>query len=373
MRKPRVLLVTNVLTHYRLPLYEELQKRLQVEFVFYSDGQEWYWQQTEQPDGDKLHSARWLKGRWIGQTRITPGLVSAVLSSRADVIIKDPNGKFALPVTYLLARMQRKPFVLWASLWEHPSKGIHRFTRRLMRYLYRHSDAVVTYGRHVSRYVISEGTESDRVFEAPQAVRSQAPHSVIRRWNAPLELLFVGRLETWKGPQVLLYALGQLRAEPSWRLRIAGRGSEARSLQDLANQLGIAERVEFLGHIPNQTLWNLYASSDVVIVPSIRTARFTEPWSLTVNEAMHSGCLVVASDCVGAVQDGLVQEGRTGMVFASGDADSLANKLASILDASDPQPQSVIARAGQDEVSQYSFPAAAEAFVTAVTRVVSPG
>src|SRR5690348_2167104 len=88
----RVLLVTNVLTHYRLPLYERLQELVDLHVVFYSDGGEWYWQQTEQPSDVSLRKSTRLRGFWIGRTRFTPGLVRELLRTDADVIIKDPNG-----------------------------------------------------------------------------------------------------------------------------------------------------------------------------------------------------------------------------------------------------------------------------------------
>src|SRR4051812_7383267 len=108
MRQLRVLLVANVLTHYRLPLYEDLQDLVDLEVIFYSDGGEWYWQQTEQPSGETLRNARWLKGFWLGRTRFTPGLVWQLLRTDADVFLKDPNGKFALPATYVMARLRGK-------------------------------------------------------------------------------------------------------------------------------------------------------------------------------------------------------------------------------------------------------------------------
>jgi glycosyltransferase involved in cell wall biosynthesis len=356
-----------VLTHYRLPLYEELQHHLTLELIFFSDGQEWYWQQTEVPSSESLQNARWLKGWWIGRTRIVPGLVFAVWRSRADVIIKDPTGKFALPVTYLIARLRRKPFVFWASLSEHPSTFIHRFTRPLMRFLYKHSDAIVTYGRHVSRYVIKEGAAPSRVLEAPQAVRSSlGPPPNEDRWQQPLQLLYVGRLETWKGPQILLDALARLETH-DWSLRVAGRGSEEAVLRAQATHLGIAGRVEFLGHVPNRSLSALYESSAVLIVPSIRTAIVTEVWALVVNEAMQAGTLVVASDCIGAVQDGLVEDGYSGLTFRTGDAASLAERLATLTDPVHAQGLRKMAATGQQEISRYSFAEAAKSFVTAAT------
>jgi glycosyltransferase involved in cell wall biosynthesis len=365
MSRLRVLLVANVLTHYRLPLYEELQEQVDLELIFFSDGQEWYWQRTEEPSGESLANARWLKGWWLGRTRIVPGLLMAVWRSQADVIVKDPTGKFALPATYVIARLRGKPFVFWASLSEHPSSGVHRFTRPLMRYVYRRSDAIVTYGRHVSRYVIAEGARPDRVLEAPQAVHpfvGRPPDE--KRWRQPLQLLYVGRLETWKGPHILLSALAHLEAT-DWRLRVAGRGSQEGSLRAQAAELGIDERVEFLGHIQNRSLPALYESSAVLVVPSIRTAIVTEVWALVVNEAMQAGVLVVASDCIGAVQDGLVHDGHTGIAFGAGDVSSLARRLAAVTEpANFPQLRS-LAEAGRQAIVSYSFPEAARSFVAA--------
>src|SRR5215207_703521 len=298
----RVLVVANVLTHYRLPLYEELQRYVDLELVFFSNGQEWYWQRTEEPASETLANARWLRGWWLSRTRIAPGLLPVLWRSPADVIVKDLTGKFALPVTYLLARVRRKPFILWASLWEHPAHGLHRFTRPLMCHLYRRSNAVLTYGRHVSRHVIGEGACPERVLVAPQAARSLADSRPDPdRWQRPLRLLYVGRLETWKGPHLLLQALARLGTDVDWRLQVAGRGSQEQHLAAEARRLGIEQRVGFLGHVPNDSLGGLYASSAAVVVPSIRTASFAEPWALVVNEAMQAGTLVIASDCIGAV------------------------------------------------------------------------
>jgi glycogen(starch) synthase len=105
-----------------------------------------------------------------------------------------------------------------------------------------------------------------------------------------------------------------LGTDVDWRLQVAGRGSQEHDLAAEARRLGIEQRVDFLGHVPNDSLGRLYASSAAVVVPSIRTASFSEPWALVVNEAMQAGALVVASDGVGAVQDGLVRDDQTGVV-----------------------------------------------------------
>ena len=72
---------------------------------------------------------------------------------------------------------------------------------------------------------------------------------------------------------------------------------------------------------------NFYAGSDVVVLPSVPTRDFREPWGLVVNEAFNQGVPVIATDAVGAVAGGLVRHERTGLVVPAGDADALAAAL----------------------------------------------
>ena len=64
---------------------------------------------------------------------------------------------------------------------------------------------------------------------------------------------------------------------------------------------------------------NFYAGSDVVVVPSVPTRDFLEPWGLVVNEAMNQGVPVIATDAVGAAAGGLVRHERNGLVVPAGD------------------------------------------------------
>ncbi len=74
--------------------------------------------------------------------------------------------------------------------------------------------------------------------------------------------------------------------------------------------------------VPAQRLREMYADADVLVVPSIRTRTFREPWGLVINEAMNRGLAVIASDAVGAVAGGLVRDGRNGLVVPAGEVQS---------------------------------------------------
>ena len=68
-------------------------------------------------------------------------------------------------------------------------------------------------------------------------------------------------------------------------------------------------------------------AASMAVLPSIPTPRFTEPWGLVCNEAMHQGRPMVASSAVGAVAGGLVRDGDTGLVVGPGDTGALARAM----------------------------------------------
>jgi glycosyltransferase involved in cell wall biosynthesis len=136
-----------------------------------------------------------------------------------------------------------------------------------------------------------------------------------------LLVLFVGRLEREKGIEVLLEAWHQARLGGKARLVFAGHGPLAAAISDAG------EDVRTLGQVDPRDLPALYAACDLLVVPSIRTRTFLEPWGLVVNEAMLQGTPVMASDAVGAAAGDLVRDGQTGITVPAGDADALAGRL----------------------------------------------
>ena len=106
---------------------------------------------------------------------------------------------------------------------------------------------------------------------------------------------------------------------------------------------------------PPDRLRNFYAGSDVVVVPSIPTRDFLEPWGLVVNEAFHQGVPVIATDAVGAAAGGLVQHERTGLVVPAGDASALAAALRRLHD--DPGLRARLGAAARERVQKHSHAA----------------
>lgn len=138
-------------------------------------------------------------------------------------------------------------------------------------------------------------------------------------------VLVVGLLNSAKGQDLALRALaaGPLAARPGAVLLLAGHGDDRAALEALAVELGVADRVRFLGW--RDDVPALMATADVVLLPS----RW-EGMPYVVLEAMAAGKPVVATRVDGARD--LVEEGRTGLVVDVGDVDAIAGAVARVLD-----------------------------------------
>jgi teichuronic acid biosynthesis glycosyltransferase TuaC len=104
-------------------------------------------------------------------------------------------------------------------------------------------------------------------------------------------LLSVGLLDPRKAHDLIISALPGI---PDVRLLIAGSGPERNNLQALAEQLGVAERVRFLGSLAQKELRSYYGAADVLVLASSR-----EGWANVLLEAMACGTPVVASNVWG--------------------------------------------------------------------------
>jgi glycosyltransferase involved in cell wall biosynthesis len=292
----------------------------------------------------------------------------AVASGRYRAVIGGLGGRVALPAAYLAARRARIPFVLWASLWAHPRTAAHALSFIPMRAIYQRADAVVTYGPHVTAYV-EQFRDAGNVFEAPQAVdpavfaravsadERAAARARMGASDDGFQALFVGRLVLEKGIDTLLQAWREAALPGASALAFAGSGPITPRGAD----------VHVLGRIERSALPPLYAAADVLVVPSIATATFREPWGLVCNEAMHQGTPVIASDAVGAAAGGLVVDGRTGMVVPAGDAQALAARLTALWAA--PELRAGLGAAARVQVSGYTPERWAEGMSKALNAV----
>ena len=231
-------------------------------------------------------------------------------------------------------------------------------------------DACLYVGQRNREYLEHYGVSAKRLFFSPHCVdngafgrASAAARGVGGRGpsGSRRRVLFVGRLVDSKRPMDVVQAVVRLVSEGQpVDLVIAGAGELQGRMEEAARTAGVDAK--FLGFVNQSQLPGVYASSDVIVLPSIAT----ETWGLVVNEAMACGVPAVVSDAVGCGPD-LILPGATGAVAPLGDVPALATSIASVL-ALDP---SLTRRALAERMEIYSPARAADGVLEAADALAA--
>jgi len=341
LAKTKIAFVTHFCPHYRVRTFELLTQIYDINYFFYSKGDEWYGQGIHGVRGGDFHYT-YLPGFQLSRRiRVAPSLMSHLWRKDYKVFVKCVNGRFAVAATYFIARLRRIPFVLWTGIWMTIQTPFHRLAFPVTRWIYRHADAIVVYGEHVRSYLVQQGVKEERIFVAVHAVDNSLYSGVVspeakERCKANLVLegckvvLYLGRLEEVKGLEYLLRAFARLHLDDAV-LVVAGDGSLYKTLLALVEELGIQRRIRFVGYVTPEDAPLYYAVADVFVLPSITLPTQKETWGLVVNEAMNQGVPVIATEAVGAAAGGLVQSGVNGFVVPERDSAALAQAMERIL------------------------------------------
>jgi glycosyltransferase involved in cell wall biosynthesis len=359
-----LLFVTGHVPAYRVGALAALHQRERIELACFG--------------GRSKHGGAGFEGEMPFPARIVRPreLYSLAASGAYRAVVLPTGGRLAPLAAWRGARRARMPAILWASLWAHPRSLAHAFTYLPLRRLYGAADAVVTYGPHVSAYVRARGARNVHV--APQAVdndfwsaaevappRDPAWETVA---GAGVRFLFVGRPALEKGLSVLADAWRGAELDPALAaLVLAGVPANLAPIAPRGPRRQGDAAMLGLGALGPAELRSVYAACDVLVLPSIATRTFREPWGLVINEAMNRGLPVIASDAVGAFAGGLVRDGVNGLVFEAGDSDALAHAIVRL--AGDRVLRKRLGAQGARDVRVYTYEAWAEGFSAALASV----
>lgn len=314
-------------------------------------------------------------GRFFGL--FNPGVWILIRESRFEAVILPGYFYSTAWIAIAAAKWYGAP-ILFATdshglrSWRSHSTCKLRFKKWLVRHIFSLAKATLVASSGGVEYLKSLGFSSDRIFLAPFVVdndwwtkqAAKVDRNAVRAtWKIPVEgsvALFCAKLQRWKGPMDLLEAFARANILNSY-LVYAGDGPERSSLERRADELGVAERVRFLGFVNQSQLPSVYCAADLFVLPSL-----FEPFGLVVNEAMLCGLPVVVSDHVGAKFD-LVHPDENGYVFPAGDVEALATIFQQILP--DPQKRARMGSEARRRMETWSPREYVESVVRAVNLV----
>jgi glycosyltransferase involved in cell wall biosynthesis len=360
---PRVLVVSEIPTPYRLPVYAQIARRpeLQLEVVFCS---------AEQPDRPwQIDAAlvdvphRVLPGRSVnlrgaGVTyEMNPAVVGLLRRGRYDLLVLGGYAMLTTQAAIAFAWATRTPYVL------HSESHLRRRRPALLRAakwatvgpVVRRAAGGFAVGSAAARYLRSYGMDPGRIRIVPNTIdvpayRAAAEAARTRAAAIRAELglpdsyvLYAGRLLELKGVRDLLEALALL-GDDRPHLVVAGTGP-------LEPLLAGLPRVTALGFQPAERLIELLALAEWTVVPS-----HSESWGVVVNEALAAGSPVIVSDAVGAAED-LVVDRVNGRIVPARSPRALASAL------KEQRPEGDVSRG---PIERWTYELAVEQFVEGV-------
>jgi len=247
--------------------------------------------------------------------------------------------------------------------------------RQINRFLWRLTDAGIGISAAITRFAIEiEGAYPAQMTTipyglAPAAVadRTAARAALCGELGLPPDALLAGlvcRLIEQKGVPYALRAFALVAERfPAAHLIIAGEGPLRPALEAQARDLGLAERVRFLGWRTDTAA--IFAALDVFLMPSL-----WEGFGLVLLEAMAQGVAVIGS-AVSAIPE-VVVDGETGLLFPPGDVDCLAAALGDLL--ADPERRARLGAAGRTRLeAHFSAERMVAATMAVYERVMGDG
>jgi glycosyltransferase involved in cell wall biosynthesis len=323
----KVVLLTNFIAPYRIPMLEAVADRVGKLSVWVSTLMET--NRPWRPEWGRLRVEvqRSLAFEQLGRhphgyterqiVHLPYDTLPRLRREGPDIVVSAELGARTVQAA-LYCAASSTPLVIWATVSESSEKGRGRARRLLRRTLLPRADAVLVNGRSGARYVRALGAPADRVVTVPQtsALAGVAAGDSVRR--EARRLLFVGQLIERKGIVPLLVALGRWgRRHPAEQvtLELVGDGPEAARVARVPLPANVTVRCR--GTVPYEQVARAYARAGLFVFPTL-----ADEWGLVVNEAMAAGLPVLGSVFSQAVEE-LVRDGVNGWVFRPNDPAAL--------------------------------------------------
>lgn len=278
------------------------------------------WKTLGVPSLKYTSSPRWSVIDW--------NLLRRVTAEDTRCLVAGWRARTCVAVIVVLG-LSGKRFAVWTDT---PALDKRRgFLKRSLRHVwlqwvFRKATVVLGTGKPGIDALVKMGCCASKVVELPFFVdidlyKRKQPRKLGAR---PVRFLSVARLEKSKGHEVALRAFAALvtdRGLQNWEYRIAGKGPEECRLRNVVKDLGLAERVFFLGWLEPDEVASQYHACDCLVHPS-----FTDPFPVVVLEAMASEMVVFGSSGCGSVKD-RITDGINGYIHPPGSWKLLAEQL----------------------------------------------
>ncbi|MBD2773231.1 glycosyltransferase family 4 protein [Iningainema tapete] len=267
-------------------------------------------------------------------------LRSAIIKSQPDTVIS------SLPSTNVLTLLATRGLNIPVVVNEqnYPLLDNTGIWRKICQLIYPQANRVVFITERALNCFPPKIKSISTVIPNPAVIVSNE-NSSVKLLDKP-SLISIGRLTSQKGFDILLKAFAKLeKAHPQWTLTILGEGELRPDLEALRNQLGLLERVNFIGRVKNP--YDFLKQADIFVMSS----RY-EGFPLALCEAMACGLPVISTDCPSGPAE-IICEGMNGILVPNEDVSALAVAMDRLI--SDPAERANLAARAPEVIERFSL------------------
>lgn len=319
----KIVFISNFLNHHQIPICEAFSNVPNVEFIFIA---------TEKVPKDRIKLG--YKQDFAG----LPYYIEAREENIADVeeicFNSDALIFGSAPMRFIKRRLKARKLTFsynerWfkEGFWRHPGdilRAFKHFTLPSNKNYYQLCASAYTAGDSNRVFAFRGKKLRFGYFPEFQYHNDFDKHFAEK---TPFSILWVGRLIDVKHPEIVLDIADKLKKDAvNCDIKMIGSGELSDELQRDIHERGLADCVQMLGSMSPEAVRDNMDKSQIFLF----TSDFREGWGAVLNEAMNSGCAVVASHAIGSVPY-LINCGENGYVYTNGDTEELYSYVKKLL------------------------------------------
>lgn len=341
MKKYKVALIHNIISPYRVPLFERLAEHPSIDLEVY-----FCTKMHKERKWDILESDKYNYMILPGVTleflgiiyHINPSIVSKLIREKYDVVIINGNPDFTAHISFLTSKLFKTPLIWWSEGIEKAQSKLGKLISPLTKYIVKNVDAIVVPGTLSRDFHIKMGAIPEKIFIAPNIVDNEM---FIRKsskfkeekdklkWELNIKnakiILFVGQLIQRKGVEYLINAFKKIKNEYcDVCLVIIGDGVLKNELEKTCIKEKIKD-VHFTGWMSEEKKIIYYSIADLFVTPTLK-----DLCPLVINEAMCCRLPVISTNAAGCAMD-MIIPGENGFIVDAANVDQLYYAIKEIL------------------------------------------
>lgn len=345
----RILILQPYLAPYRIDVYNYLSKYIDIKLLF------WFNEAPEQKFNLEVLKQKcsfkfaYLKGGFVVKNRIIKfDIINQIIRYKPTHIICHEFGFFTI-MSLILSKFLRFKVIVNTDDNLEMLETVNGTRKYLQSICFKRVSGLITTNPSSLDYITSRfpRLEGHAIYypilqdefslrkELVQSLEISQKYLDFYKLNGKKVFLYVGRLAEEKRIDILISAFNDLVAiKPDIVLIIVGSGPSEKKLKEIVTHFKLNNKINFTGRTDGKELYAWYNIGQIFVLPS----RF-ETFGAVVNEALISGNFVVTSNKVGSE---FLIEKNNGIIFKSGDVDSLVNALKVLIEKISPIGKQII-------------------------------